>query len=86
MSEKDVLLSIQKLRKVYKTRNGELEAIGQVSFDVKNQEFVSIVGSNGSGKTSLLNIICGSIPIEKGDVLIRGNSMKKLKDYNDKLV
>ena len=32
------------------------------------------MGSNGSGKTSLLNIICGSIPIEGGDVLVDGTS------------
>ena len=44
-------------------------------------QFVSIVGSNGSGKTSLLNIICGSIPIEGGDVLVGGTSITKLKDY-----
>ena len=33
---------------------------------VKDGEFVSVVGSNGSGKTSMLNIICGSIPVESG--------------------
>ena len=42
---------------------------------------MAIVGSNGSGKTSLLNIICGSIPIEAGDVLVDGKSIAKLKDY-----
>ena len=44
-------------------------------------QFVAIVGSNGSGKTSLLNIICGSIPIEGGDVLVGGKSISTLKDY-----
>ncbi|HOA15588.1 MAG TPA: ATP-binding cassette domain-containing protein [Bacillota bacterium] len=51
------------------------------NLDVPDGEFVSIVGSNGSGKTSLLNIICGSIPIDTGDVRIGGNSIKKLKDF-----
>ena len=31
---------------------------------IEDGEFVSVVGSNGSGKTSMLNIICGSIPVE----------------------
>ena len=39
---------------------------------VKDVEFVSVVGSNGSGKTSMLNIICGSIDIDHGQILIDG--------------
>lgn len=48
---------------------------------VKTGEFVSIVGSNGSGKTSMLNIICGSIPVEGGRVLIDGKDITNLPEY-----
>ncbi|MEA5039138.1 MAG: ATP-binding cassette domain-containing protein [Clostridiaceae bacterium] len=48
---------------------------------VADGEFLSIVGSNGSGKTSLLNIICGSIPIEKGEVRVGGEDITRQKDY-----
>lgn len=48
---------------------------------VKDREFVSVVGSNGSGKTSLLNIICGSIPVEGGDILIGGERVNSLEEY-----
>lgn len=48
---------------------------------VKKGEFVSVVGSNGSGKTSMLNIICGTIPIDSGDCLIAGESILKQKDF-----
>ena len=48
---------------------------------VKDGEFVSIVGSNGSGKTSMLNIICGSIPVEGGQVLIDGRDITRSADY-----
>lgn len=51
------------------------------NFSVDDGEFVSVVGSNGSGKTSMLNIICGTIAIDKGDVLINGESIVKLKEY-----
>lgn len=52
-------------------------------FDLKvnDQEFVSIVGSNGSGKTSLLNIICGSIPVEGGEIFIGGEKVNALEEY-----
>ena len=48
---------------------------------VKDGEFVSIVGSNGSGKTSMLNIICGSIPVEGGQVLIDGRDITRSPDF-----
>ena len=48
---------------------------------VADGDFLSIVGSNGSGKTSLLNIICGSIPIDGGEVLINGENIVKMKEY-----
>ena len=51
------------------------------SLTVEEGQFVSIVGSNGSGKTSLLNIICGSIPVEAGEVLMDGKNINKLKEY-----
>jgi len=48
---------------------------------VQKGEFVSIVGSNGSGKTSLLNIICGSIPVDSGACMINGKSILKEKEF-----
>ena len=48
---------------------------------VRDAEFVSVVGSNGSGKTSMLNIICGTIPIDSGDCLIGGESINEQKDF-----
>ncbi len=48
---------------------------------VKDGEFVSIVGSNGSGKTSMLNIICGSIPVEGGQVRIDGRDITRSADF-----
>ena len=48
---------------------------------VEKGEFVSDVGSNGSGKTSMLNIICGSIPVESGSILMDGKDITKEKEY-----
>lgn len=51
------------------------------SLTVNDGEFVSVVGSNGSGKTSMLNIICGSIGVESGSVIIGGENITKMKDF-----
>lgn len=51
------------------------------SLKVKDKEFVSIVGSNGSGKTSLLNIICGSIPVDKGEITVNGQQINSLEEF-----
>jgi NitT/TauT family transport system ATP-binding protein len=62
------LLSIQNVKKVFKTRDGELEALGDVSFDVYPGEFVSIVGPSGCGKTTLLKILAGLLPKSAGKI------------------
>ena len=48
---------------------------------IEKGEFVSIVGSNGSGKPSLLNIICGSIELDEGKILVDGQDITKQKEY-----
>lgn len=48
---------------------------------VKEGEFVSVVGSNGSGKTSMLNIICGSIPIDRGSIRIGGEDITSNSEF-----
>ena len=45
------------------------------NMEIKDKEFVSVVGSNGSGKTSMLNLICGSILVDKGKIVIDGNDI-----------
>ncbi len=51
------------------------------NFKVQDGEFVSVVGSNGSGKTSMLNIICGSISVDRGQILINGQNIAKQRDF-----
>lgn len=76
------MLEVRQITKVYNPGAiTELRLFDNFSLSVPDGQFVSIVGSNGSGKTSLLNIICGSIPVEAGDVLVGGESIQRLKDY-----
>lgn len=76
------MLELRDITKIYNPGTvTEQKLFDHFSLTVEDGQFVSIVGSNGSGKTSLLNIICGSIGIEGGDVLMDGKSISKLKDY-----
>ena len=76
------MLEIRDITKVYHPGTvAEQRLFDHFSLTVETGQFVTIVGGNGSGKTSLLNILCGSIPMDGGDVLIDGKSVRRLKDY-----
>ena len=76
------MLEVRNITKIYNQGTVTEHTLFKDFFlTVEKGQFVSIVGSNGSGKTSLLNIICGSIPIESGEVLVEGQSITKLKEF-----
>lgn len=62
MELKDVGLS-------YHTPQGETEALKNISFQVNQGEFLAIVGPSGCGKSTILNLICGLIKPEQGEIL-----------------
>lgn len=51
------------------------------NFKVENDQFVSVVGSNGSGKTSMLNLICGSMLVDSGQVFIGDTDITHRKEF-----
>jgi len=73
------------MRHVYKTFNrGTInEVVLFTDFDlmIKKGEFVSVVGSNGSGKTTMLNIICGSTGIDSGSIVVNNKDITHLKEH-----
>ncbi len=76
------MLELRDITKIYNRGTiSETCLFEKFNLNVADGEFVSIVGSNGSGKTSMLNIICGSIPVEGGEVLIGGKNIAKMKDF-----
>ena len=63
-------ISLKDVRKVYRTRTEEFEAIQSITMDVQAGELVSIVGPSGCGKSTLLKILAGLHPHDGGDVRI----------------
>lgn len=76
------MLEVKSLHKVYNPGTvREMCLFEDFSLTIGEHEFVSVVGSNGSGKTSLLNILCGSIPVEGGQVLMDGEDITHQKEH-----
>ena len=58
-----------------------VKALNDVSIKINANDFIVIVGSNGSGKSTLLNSIAGSFLVDEGSIIIDGNDVTKLQDY-----
>lgn len=76
------MLEFQSISKVYNPGTiHETLLFQDFNLSIEDGSFVTVVGSNGSGKTSMLNILCGSIPVESGHILIGGHDMTKMKEF-----
>lgn len=64
---------IDHISKAYTDRRGEvIEALQDISFDIKENEFVTVVGPSGCGKSTLLNIIAGLLSSTSGQIVFEG--------------
>ena len=68
------VLRLKNVSKKYQAKNGEVEALKDISFNVKQGEFVSIIGPSGCGKSTLLSIIAGLEPKTEGTIEIDGST------------
>ena len=74
------MLQLKNIVKTYTTGDTEVQALKGVSINFRPNEFVSILGQSGCGKTTLLNIVGGLDQYTSGDLVIKGKSTKQYKD------
>ena len=74
------MLELKNIKKDYPAGDGIVHALKGIDLQFRTNEFVSILGQSGCGKTTLLNIIGGLDHYTSGDLIINGKSTKEFKD------
>ena len=76
------MLELKNIQKYYNPGSvNEMCLFDDFNLTVPDGQFVAVVGSNGSGKTSMLNLICGSIDADRGQILINGRDIAGEKEF-----
>lgn len=76
------VLEARELWKVYDTGTNRVEALRKVSVSLNPGEMVAVMGPSGCGKTTLLNCLSGLDEISSGEVLIHGQPLSQMSDYD----
>ena len=80
MSERQPIISIRGLHKVYRVGQVDVPALRGVDLEVEAGEFLAIIGPSGSGKSTLFHIVGGLTPPTAGSVVISGQDLGALSD------
>ena len=76
------MLELNHIHKYYNAGTvNEMCLFHDFSLSIEDGQFVSVVGSNGSGKTSMLNLICGSIPLDAGQIKIGNEDITGMPEF-----
>ena len=74
------MIEINNISKVFRTSEVETVALNHVNLDVKEGEFVAIMGPSGSGKSTIIKMLTGEIVPTGGRVMVNGFSMSRIKE------
>ncbi|GGB00584.1 MULTISPECIES: ABC transporter ATP-binding protein [Mucilaginibacter] len=76
------MITITDVHKTFnKGKANQVNAVNGITLEIQSGEFLVIVGSNGSGKTTMLNLIAGSVSPDNGTISIDGNDVTNMPDY-----
>jgi len=75
--DRDEIIQIRDVSKTYRTKRGrEVVALENVTLDMADGEFITVVGPSGCGKSTLLNMLAGLLPSSTGQILLRGTPVR----------
>ncbi len=80
MGEKENVIEVKDLYRIYRVGDSKVHALDGASFTIKRGSFCSIVGASGSGKSTLLNMLAGLEKPSKGEIIIAGEHIEKMKE------
>lgn len=72
LKQRDVVLEVKDLGKVYKSTKGDVTALKGINFKTHRREFICVLGPSGCGKSTLIRILAGLESHTSGDVLLDG--------------
>lgn len=76
------MLELKNINKYYNQGTvNEMCLFKNYNLAIPDGQFVSVIGSNGSGKTSMLNLICGSIPLDSGSIAVGGKDISRMPEF-----
>jgi NitT/TauT family transport system ATP-binding protein len=70
-------IRLQGVGKRYETKDGPVEACGDIDLDIRRSEFVAIVGPSGCGKTTILKMVAGLVPHTAGSITVGGRAVER---------
>ncbi len=75
----DVQLSIRGIRKSFESKGTATSVLEDISFDIFERDFVSVIGPSGCGKTTVFNIVAGLLEPDAGSLVYRGETVSSLR-------
>jgi putative tryptophan/tyrosine transport system ATP-binding protein len=76
------LLKLQQINKIFNEATlDEKVALDEINLELKSGDFVTVIGSNGAGKSTMLNMISGALSPDFGEIIIEDTNVTKLPEY-----
>ena len=78
--EPEKVIEVKNVRKIYRMGKEKIYAVDDVNFEILKGEFCCLLGTSGSGKSTLLNLMAGIEKATKGEILIKGQNVRRMSE------